>query len=116
MAPDENVICGELLDQGHGRQGDVSVAVPSSGRSPPGAIFTSFGMNSPSTVTRSLCAFITSRMFLYGFDLVLQLRRVAAAQNVLRNKIRLAPRGFTERDAEPEKIFGVNAPTDKNCR
>ena len=38
--------------------------VQSSGRSPLGAIFTSFGMNSPSTVTKSCCAAMTSRMFL----------------------------------------------------
>lgn len=38
--------------------------IQSSGRSPAGAIFTSLGSNWPSTVTRSLCAFITSRMFL----------------------------------------------------
>src|SRR5438128_243265 len=37
----------------------------SSGRSPAGAIFTSFGSNWPWMVTRSLCAAITSRMFLY---------------------------------------------------
>jgi hypothetical protein len=36
----------------------------SSGRSPLGAIFTSLGLNSPSTATRSLCAAMTSRMFL----------------------------------------------------
>ena len=36
----------------------------SSGRSPAGAIFTSFGSNWPSTVTRSRSASMTSRMFL----------------------------------------------------
>ena len=39
-------------------------SIQSSGRSPLGAIFTSLGMNSPSTVTKSFCEAITSRMFL----------------------------------------------------
>jgi len=43
---------------------DSAHKVQSSGRSPLGAIFTSFGSNWPSTVTKSLCAAITSRMFL----------------------------------------------------
>jgi hypothetical protein len=44
-----------------------------------------------------------------GFDFVLQLRRVTAAQDVLRNKICRPPRGFAERDAQSQKILGDHA-------
>src|ERR1700733_13477717 len=43
---------------------DSAHNVQSSGRSPLGAIFTSFGSNWPRVVTKSFWAAITSRMFL----------------------------------------------------
>ena len=43
-----------------------------------------------------------------GFHLLLQPRLVAAAEDELANKIRRAPRGFPQRHAQAEKIFGVH--------
>jgi hypothetical protein len=44
----------------------------------------------------------------HGFDLFFEPRLVSAAEDELGHKIRRPPRRFTQRHAEPEKIFGVH--------
>jgi hypothetical protein len=44
-----------------------------------------------------------------GRDFLVQPRLVAAAEDEFGNKIRRPPGGFTQRHAEPEKIFGVHS-------